>query len=58
MTELAEAEKINTSYVIRVMRLTVLAPDIVETVLDGRQPKGLKLREGGRHDPSPAYCRG
>ncbi len=32
MTELAEAEKINTSYVIRVMRLTVLAPGIVETV--------------------------
>ncbi|MBU8537399.1 hypothetical protein [Falsiroseomonas tokyonensis] len=34
--ELAAAEKINSSYVSRQLRLTLLAPDIVEAVLDGR----------------------
>jgi hypothetical protein len=43
ITELAEAEKINQSYACRLMRLTLLAPAIVEAVLDGRQPKGLQL---------------
>jgi hypothetical protein len=33
--ELAEAEKINPSYVSRILRLTLLAPDIVELVLNG-----------------------
>lgn len=37
VTELAEAEKINQSYLCRVLRLTLLAPDIVEAILDGRQ---------------------
>ena len=32
------AEKINETYVGRVLRLTLLAPDIVEAILDGRQP--------------------
>jgi hypothetical protein len=41
--ELAAAEKINASYVSRVLRLTLLAPDIVEAILDGRQPEGMTL---------------
>src|SRR4051794_13126094 len=41
--ELAAAEKINSSYVSRLLRLTLLAPDIVETILDGRQPATLDL---------------
>lgn len=41
--DLAEAEKINPSYIARVLRLTLLAPDIVEAILDGRQPPGLQL---------------
>ena len=36
VTELAKAEKINDSYVCRVLRLTLLAPDIVEAILNGR----------------------
>jgi hypothetical protein len=34
--EIAAAEKINPSYVSRVLRLTLLAPAIVEAILDGR----------------------
>ena len=41
--DLAETEKINPSYIARVLRLTLLAPDIVEAILDGRQPAGLQL---------------
>ncbi len=41
--DLAEAEKINPSYIARVLRLTLLAPDVVEAILDGRQPAGMQL---------------
>jgi hypothetical protein len=41
--ELATAERINESYVCRVLRLTLLAPEIVEAVLDGRQAPALQL---------------
>jgi hypothetical protein len=43
MTELAEAEKVNRSYVCRVLRLTLLAPDIVEAILDGGQGSKVTL---------------
>jgi hypothetical protein len=38
VSEIADAEGINRSYVSRVLRLTLLAPDIVERVVDGRNP--------------------
>jgi len=41
--EIAAAEKINSSYVSRVLRLTLLAPDTVEASLDGRQPAEMTL---------------
>lgn len=43
IVELAAAEKINESYVCRILRLTLLAPDIVESILDGRQPPELQM---------------
>ena len=43
VVELAEAEKINKSYVSRVLRLALLAPDIVEAILAGCQPPTLGL---------------
>jgi hypothetical protein len=36
IVELAAAERINASYLARVLRLTQLAPEIVEAILDGR----------------------
>jgi len=36
IAELARAEKINPSYLARVLRLNLLAPEIVESILDGR----------------------
>ncbi len=45
LNELAEAEKINPSYLSRIYRLTLLAPDIVEAILDGRQPRTLQLAD-------------
>ena len=41
--EIAAAEKINESYVSRVLRLTLLAPEIVEMILNGRQPTEMTL---------------
>jgi hypothetical protein len=41
LAELADAEQISRSYVSRVLRLTLLAPDIVERILDGRPTAGL-----------------
>jgi hypothetical protein len=43
--EIARAEKINPSYVSRILRLTLLAPAIVGAVLDGRQPTDVSLAE-------------
>ena len=43
IAEIAAAEKINESYVGRVLRLTLLAPDIVEAILGGRQPAKVTL---------------
>jgi hypothetical protein len=43
--ELAEAEGVTRSFVNRLLRLTLLAPDIVEAILEGRQPKAMQLEE-------------
>jgi len=45
VAELAAAEKINQSFVCRMLRLTLLAPTIVEAVLDGRQPPAMQAHE-------------
>jgi hypothetical protein len=41
--ELAKAEKVNASYVSRILRLTLLAPDIIEAIAMGLQPPTLQL---------------
>ncbi|UWQ04170.1 hypothetical protein [Aliiroseovarius crassostreae] len=44
--ELAEREGIAPSYMTRVLRLSLLAPDIVEAILDGRQGLDVTLSQG------------
>ncbi len=41
LAELADAEKISRSYVSRILRLTLLAPYVVERVMDGVPTAGL-----------------
>jgi hypothetical protein len=43
--EIAKAEKINPSYVSRVLRLTLLAPATVEAILEGRASAAPTLAE-------------
>ena len=43
ISEIATAEKIDRGFVGSILRLTLLAPDIVEAILDRRQPEGLGL---------------
>ena len=41
--EIADAENINSSYVSRVLRKTLLAPELVDRILAGKQPEGLTM---------------
>jgi hypothetical protein len=50
--DLAEAEGVTRSFVNRLLRLTLLAPDIVEAILEGRHPKGLMLEDVLKGMPS------
>lgn len=43
VTDVARAEKISDSYVSRHLRLTLLSPSIVESILDGRQGPEITL---------------
>ena len=43
--EIADADKVARSFVNRLLHLTLLAPDIIEAVLDGRQPKEMQLED-------------
>jgi hypothetical protein len=45
LDEIAKAEKIGPSFVSRVIRLALLAPDIVEAILAGKQPAHLTLSQ-------------
>ncbi len=45
IAEMADAERINRSYLSRTIRLSLLAPDIVEAILNGTQPATLKLAD-------------
>lgn len=42
--EITNAENINPSYISRVLKLTLLSPEIMEMILDGRQPTSMTLR--------------
>ncbi len=43
--DIEKAEGVTNSYVSRVLKLNLLAPDIVVAILDGRQPRALQLED-------------
>ena len=43
--DIARCEKIGASFVSRIARLALLAPDIVEAILEGKQPAYLTLKD-------------
>ena len=43
ISDLAEQEGIAPSYMTRVVRLTLLSPEMVRNLLDGHQPKTLSI---------------
>jgi hypothetical protein len=52
VSEIGDAENISKSYVSRILRLSLLAPDIVEAILEGRTDQALMLQRLER--PLPA----
>jgi hypothetical protein len=45
VSELAEDYKVSRSYVSRMINLMQLAPDIIESILEGSQLKDLRLKD-------------
>ena len=45
VTDLARKIDMNESYIARVLRLSLLAPDIIRALVEGRQPRTLTLLE-------------
>ena len=43
ITDLARGLDVDNSYVVRILKLTTLAPDIIEAILNGEEPTGLSL---------------
>ncbi len=43
LAEIARANRVDGSYVSRILDLTLLAPDIIDAILDGKEPSGLSL---------------
>lgn len=52
VSEIGYAERINKSYVSRILRLALLAPDIIETVLEGRSDQAPMLEQLERSLPA------
>ncbi|MCC2664415.1 MAG: hypothetical protein K0R41_4249 [Geminicoccaceae bacterium] len=52
VSEIGDAENISKSYVSRILRLALLAPDMVEMILEGRSHQALMLEQLER--PLPA----
>ena len=52
ISELAEKEGIAFTYMARLMRLSLLSPELVDAVMDGRQPAHITL--ANLMDPFPA----
>ena len=51
ITDLAGGLDVDISYVARILKLTTLAPDIIEAILNGEEPSGLSLAQLTRTFP-------
>lgn len=52
--DLSRAMKLEHGWVAEILRMTTRAPDIIEAILDGQQPRHLNLQTlRGRHEPLP-----
>ena len=45
ISDLARNLDVDNSYVVRILKLTTLAPDIIEAILNGEEPSGLSLAQ-------------
>ena len=45
ISDLARTLDVDNSYVARILKLTTLAPDIIEAILHGEEPSGLSLAQ-------------
>jgi hypothetical protein len=54
VSDIARVEKIDRGYAGSVLRLTLLAPETVEAIFEGRQPEGMTLPVL-LHCPTPAH---
>ena len=45
ISDLARNLDVDNSYVVRILKLTTLAPDIIEAILHGEEPSGLSLAQ-------------
>jgi hypothetical protein len=52
VSEIGDAENISKSYVSRILRLALLAPDVIELVLEGRSIQALMLEQLERRLPA------
>jgi hypothetical protein len=50
-SELARNLEVDGSYVTRILKLTTLAPEIVDTIINGEEPDGLSLARLTRSFP-------
>src|SRR5690348_12148693 len=55
---LAQREGVSPSYFTRLVRLSYLAPDITQAILDGRQPRDLTPEKLLEHSRLPLACSG
>jgi hypothetical protein len=51
ITELAAALDVDRPYIGRILRLALLTPDIVEAIVEGREPSGVSLEQLGKGMP-------
>jgi hypothetical protein len=58
LADVAQGERLTSSYFTRVLRLTYLAPDITRAIIEGRHPRDLTAQKLLAHSPPAADLAG